>query len=61
MFILIQDDVWKEHVGNTTCMEVKDLGNIFIQKSNMEDGVKILLQRLLSLSCNFKIVEPILS
>lgn len=43
------------------CVEMKHFGNVFNRKNNMEDGMKYLLQMLLSLSCNFKTFELILS
>lgn len=46
---------WKHNMHGS-----EGLGNTLIQKNNVEDGVKIWLQGLLSLSCNFKIVELII-
>lgn len=42
-------------------VEMKHFGNVLTRKNNMEDGMKYLLQMLLSLSCNFKTFELILS
>lgn len=42
-------------------MEMKHFGNVFNHKNSMEDGMKYLLEMLLSLSCNFKTFELLLS